>query len=451
MSRTSPDGHSTIARQTGYRTLIRLAIPVILANIAVPLLGLADTAVIGHTGDAAALGAIALGALVFSFVYWGFGFLRMGTTGFIARATGAGDHEEARAALTRALLLGLGIGMLLILLRGLISPLAMLLLGGSEDTRALLHEYIQLRIWGAPATLAMFALLGTLIGLGRTRHLLLLQVFLNGLNILLDVYFVLVLDLGVAGVALGTVIAEWSALLFGVWLLWPLVRPAPGTPWPWSLLRQRWRATLRTNSDIMWRTLFLLAGFGWFARQGAALGDDVLAANHVLLQFIAFSAFFLDGYAFVVESQVGQAVGARDQQRFRNVIVRSSHLAVGTALLLALLVLLLGHWGVHALTSLDSVRDVAINQLPWVALYVAVSCAAFQLDGIFIGTSESRPMRNSTLIALLLFIGTSIALTTWGNTGLWLAFLLFVIFRGLTLGACLPGLYRRHFGLRNVG
>ena len=134
-----------------------------------------------------------------------------------------------------------------------------------------------------------------------------------------------------------------------------------------------------------------------------------------------------------------------------NVIVRSSHLAVGTALLLALLVLLLGHWGVHALTSLDSVRDVAINQLPWVALYVAVSCAAFQLDGIFIGTSESRPMRNSTLIALLLFIGTSIALMTWGNTGLWLAFLLFVIFRGLTLGACLPGLYRRHFGLRNVG
>ncbi|MBZ2189718.1 MATE family efflux transporter [Alcanivorax sp. JB21] len=430
-----------------YRTLIQLAIPVILANIAVPLLGLVDTAVIGHTGDAAALGAIALGALVFSFVYWGFGFLRMGTTGFIARATGARDNDEVRAALTRALLLGLGIGLLLIVLQGLISQLALLLLGGSDDARALLREYIHLRIWGAPATLATFALLGTLIGLGRTRHLLVLQVFLNGLNILLDVYFVLVLDWGVAGVALGTVIAEWSALLLGLWLLWPLVRPAPGQPWPWPLLRQRqrWQATLRTNSHIMWRTLFLLAGFGWFARQGAALGDDVLAANHVLLQFIAFSAFFLDGYAFVVESQVGQAVGARDRQRFRDVIVRSSHLAVGTALLLALLVLLLGHWGVHALTSIDSVREVAIAQLPWVALYVALSCAAFQLDGIFIGTSESRPMRNSTLVALLLFIGASAGLATWGNTGLWLAFVLFVVFRGLTLGACLPGLYRRHF------
>ena len=433
----------------GYRALITLAIPVILANIAVPLLGLVDTAVIGHTGDAAALSAIALGSLVFSFVYWGFGFLRMGTTGFIARAAGANDQDEVRAALTRALLMGLGIGLLLVLCQLLISHAALTLLSGSDAAQAMLRDYIHLRIWGAPATLATFSLLGVMIGLGRTRHLLALQLFLNGLNIALDLLFVIGFGWGVRGVAMGTVIAEWSALLMGLWLIRPLVWHGPGGVWPWTqvFIASRWRQTLRTNSDIMWRTLFLLAGFGWFARQGGELGDTVLAANHILLQLVSFSAFFLDGYAFVLESQAGQSLGARNRLHFRTVLLRSTQLAVLTAGGLALAVWLAGHWAVQALTGIPPVIEAATSVLHWTALYVLLSCAAFQLDGLFIGAGESRPMRDATLMALVGFIGLSLWLTpALGNQGLWLAFTLFVVLRAVMLGLYVPGLYRRAFG-----
>lgn len=431
----------------GYRDLIRLAIPVILANAAVPLLGLADTAVIGRTGDAAALGAIALGALIFSFLYWGFGFLRMGTTGFTAQAAGAGDWPEVRAAFARALLLGLGIGVLLILLQWPLGLAALALLNGSESVELGVQQYFHVRIWGAPATLGLFALLGTLIGLGHTRQLLWLQLFLNGLNVLLDVLFVAGFGWGVRGIALGTVIAEWTSLLLGLWMVVQLIRPQDDAPlWPWQriVVREHWLRTLRANADIMWRTLMLLAGFAWFTDQGARFGDVTLAANHILLQFVSLSAFFLDGYAFVVESQVGRAMGARQALWFRLVIQRSTILAAGTAVALALLVWWPGPLFIDALTTVASVREAARLYLPWAALYVLCSFVAFQLDGIFIGTTESRPMRNATAMALGVFLLAAAWLVPhYANHGLWLAFVLFVIARGITLGAYLPALHHR--------
>ena len=433
----------------GYRTLIRLAVPVILANAAVPLLGLADTAVIGRTGDAAALGAIALGSLVFSFLYWGFGFLRMGTTGFTAQAAGAGDMPEVRAAFARALLMGLAIGLGLILLQWPLRLGALSLLNGSDAVELGVQQYFQVRIWGAPATLGMFALLGVLIGLGHTRQLLWLQLFLNGLNLSLDILFVAGFGWGVRGIALGTVIAEWTSLALGLWMVLRLIRPAPGDNaplWPWALLKVRalWWRTLRANADIMWRTLLLLAGFALFADQGARFGDDTLAANHILLQFISLSAFFLDGYAYVVESQVGRAMGARQPLWFRLVIVRSTVLAAATALVLALLVWLPGPWFIDMLTTAEGVRETARLYLPWAAVYVLCSFAAFQLDGIFIGTTTSRPMRDATGASLLLFmLALWLLVPLYDNHGLWLAFIGFVVARGLTLGAFLPLLYRR--------
>lgn len=433
----------------GYRALIQLAVPVILANAAVPLLGLADTAVIGRTGDAAALGAIALGALIFSFLYWGFGFLRMGTTGFTAQAAGADDWPEVRATFARALLLGLGIGVALVLLQWPLGRGALALLNGSAAVETGVQQYFHVRIWGAPATLGLFALLGTLIGLGHTRQLLWLQLFLNGLNVLLDVLFVVVFDWGVRGIALGTVIAEWTSLLLGLWMVLRLIRPLPGDDaplWPWQriLVREHWVRTLRANADIMWRTLMLLFGFAWFTDQGARFGDVTLAANHILLQFISLSAFFLDGYAFVVESQVGRAMGARQALWFRLVIQRSTTLAAGTAVALALLVWWPGPLFIDALTTVEPVREAARLYLPWAAVYVLCSFVAFQLDGIFIGTTESRPMRNATAMALGVFLLAAAWLVPhYANHGLWLAFVLFVIARGITLGAYLPALHRR--------
>ncbi len=422
-----------------------LAAPIMLANIAAPLLGLVDTAVIGQSGNSADLGAIALGSLVFSFIFWGFGFLRMGTTGFTAQAAGAGDWAEVRAALGRALFAGLLIGLVLLALQYPVRQGALWLLQGSDAVELQVEAYFQWRIWGAPAALGMYALLGTLIGLGHTRQLLWLQLILNGANLVLDVFFVVVMGWGVQGIALGTVMAEWLSFTVGLW--WVL-RLLPGAP-AWDGLWRRitamhaLRRTLHVNSNIMWRTFLLLAGFGWFANQGALFGDDILAANHILLQFIALSAFILDGYAHAVESLVGRIVGARQAIALDRVIRVGAEVSGLTALVLALCILFLGPHIVPWITELEVVNSVVLTYLPYASLYVLVSFAAFHLDGIFIGATGSREMRNSVLAALLIFIlAATLLISVAANHGLWLAFILFVVARAILLARYLPRVRR---------
>jgi len=431
--------------------IVGRAWPIIVANSAAPLLGLADTAVIGRTGSVASLGAIALGALIFSFVYWTFGFLRMSTTGFVARANGSGDEVEVRATLGRALLMGVGIGLILIVLQQPIFRAALSLIGGSEEVETSAGTYLEMRIWAAPATLASYALMGGLIGLGKSRTLLGIQVFMNALNIGLDVLFAGYMGMGVAGIALGTMIAEWSSSLLALLLVIRILRGRhrAGSPfWPWALIADT-RQLVRTvfaQLDIMIRTLTLLVGFGWFTQQGARLGDATLAANHILLQFISFSAFFLDGYAFATEALVGAAAGARRLDVFEILVRRTTVLAGGTALLLATAVLLGGPSLVNALTDLDAVRRAAVAMLPFTALYVLVAFAAFQLDGIYIGVTRTRDMRNAALVSLVIYLGVGWPLTrSYGNTGLWLAFIIFVIARASTLTLLYPRL-RREIG-----
>jgi multidrug resistance protein, MATE family len=428
------------------RQVFGIAWPIILANATVPLLGLADTAVIGHTGSASDLGAIALGALLFSFVYWTFGFLRMGTTGFVAQAAGAGDEAEVRAVLGRAVGMGMLLGVTLVLLRQPIGSLAFRLLSGTAEVEAAAGGYFAARIWGAPATLGTFALMGLFVGLGRSRALLAVQLFLNGLNIALDVLLAGVLGWGVRGVAIGTAISEWAALFVALGLAVRLLRLRWNDDeafWPVERLRDvaRLAGTLRANADIMIRTLFLLFGFAWFVDQSARFGETLLAANHLLLQLVAFAAFFLDGFAFAAESLVGRAVGARRRDVFDVVVRRSTELAAATALALAAILLLLGGPILRALTDLAQVRDAAARYLPFAAGYVLVSFAAFQLDGIFIGATRTRDMRNASIFALLVFLAVWWPLAgRLGNAGLWLAFILYVIARAATLAVRFPAL-----------
>lgn len=434
-----------------YRRILQLALPIIAANAAVPLLGLADTAIIGRTGTEVELAAIALGALVFSFVYWGFGFLRMGTTGFVAQAAGARDSAGVQAALLRALVLAAGIGVLLIAGRWLINSVAFRVLEASPAVLESARTYVSIRLWGAPATLATFALLGTLIGLGETRKLLVLQLALNGANVLFNLTFVVGCGWGVAGIAWGTLCAEWMAAVLGFWMVARLVAPigAQRRQWPWAMLRDAaaWRRTIGTNGDIMVRTLFLLAGFGWFARHGARFGDEVLAANHILLQFISLSAFFLDGYAFVVEALVGQTLGAGRRDVFAVVVRRTTLLAAGTALVLAAGVYLAGTFVVSLLTTSETVRASAAASLPFAALYVLLSFGAFQLDGVFIGATASRAMRNAAIMSFgALVVAGWVLIPRFGIAGLWLSFILFVVFRALSLLAYLPRLMREGLG-----
>lgn len=438
--------------------ILRKAWPIILANAAVPLLGLTDTAVIGRTGTVSELGAIALGALILSFVYWGFGFLRMGTSGFVAQAVGGNDESEVRAVLVRSLLLAIGFGMLLILVKWPLRVAALQLLDGSTEVEAITAAYIDIRLWGAPAALGMFALTGTLIGLGQSRTLLLVQLFMNGSNIILDIWFAGVLGWGAEGIALGTALAEWSSFVLTLWLMLRVlkqrqraVRVASNLKaveekfflWQRIFESQKLRQMMSANTDIMIRTLLLVFGFAWFTNRGAQFGDSILAANHVLLQLVSFSAFFLDGYAFVVEAMVGSALGARQLARFDLAVRLSSQLAAVTALMLAAIILFAGPQFIRALTDLESVRTAALHALPLAALYVLCAFPAFQLDGIFIGTTRTRAMRNASALSLLIFLLLCVPMTYWwGNTGLWWSFVLYALARALSLGLYYPGLRR---------
>ncbi len=445
MQASSPDNTPS------YRHILLLAWPVVVANIATPFLGLVDTAVIGHTRPAAALGAIAIGALVLNFMQWAFGFLRMSTTGFVAQAVGAENDPGARAAIIRAIGTGIVAGVAIIALQVPLASLAFPLMGANDEVEGLARSYFFIRVWAAPATLATFAISGALIGLGRTRQLLAVQLVLNGLNIALDLLFAGVFDWGVRGIALGTLIAEWCAAIFGLWLIVRILRGQHRDETPfvsWAELRQAaaLRLTFFTQGNIMIRTLAMLAGFAWFTRQGALLGEAQLAANHVLLSLISFCAFFLDGFALPAESLVGAAKGRGDRAQFDRAVRRTTFLAAATAVILGLILIGFGSSFISALTDLENVRQLAASFLPYVAVYIGCSFAAFQLDGIFIGTTHAAEMRNASLVSVILFILTSAWLVPLhGNTGLWLTFIGYVIVRAIALGFYYPGI-RRHIG-----
>lgn len=431
------------------RQVLAIAWPIVISNASVPLLGLADTFVIGNQGDAALLGAIALGAIVFSFIYWGFGFLRMGTTGLVAQANGAGNEMEVRAALFRALLIACVVGVFLILLQWPLRWGAFALLEGSAAVEDGAITYFSIRIWGAPATLASYAILGFFIGLQDSRTALVLQLFLNIMNIALDILFVMGFDWGVAGVAFGTLIAEVSVAVLGLFIIYRRLQSRDVSHklgWPtWERLvdRKPLRKTLSVNSDIMLRTLCLIFALAWFTNQGAKAGDVALAANAVLFQFVTFAAFFLDGFAFSAESLVGKSIGERNQVHLSKAVLYSTQMAALTALGVSLIIAILGPAAINFLTNVEEVRQAALVFLPWAILAPLTSIWCFQLDGIFIGATRTADMRNAMALSLAIYlIAWYVLADRFGNHGLWAALNIFYVARTLTLYLRYPSLVR---------
>lgn len=426
-----------------HRRVLTIALPIVVSSLSTPLLGLVDTAIIGRLPDPANLAGIALGAMVFSFVYWAFGFLRMGTTGLTAQAWGACDEVEMRAALGRALLIAVSVGAALWALQVPIGWAALRLVEGSADAEAHARTYFDVRIWSAPFTLANYALLGWFIGQGRAGTALLLQLILNTLNIVLDVWFVVGLEWGVAGVAAGTVIAESVAAVCGLVLAAFQLRRIGGA---WDLARLKDAAALRrtilVNTDIMLRSLCLIFALAWFTAQGARAGDIVLAANAVLMQFVLASAIFLDGFAFAAEALVGGALGARSRAGLRKAMLYSTEWAAGTALAVTLVLFVGGNVFVAELTTDPEVQSAARSYLPWAAIAPLAGVWCFQLDGIFIGATHTAEMRNAMFASLLAYLAVWWALTPFGNTGLWAALIFFFLIRAVSLGAYLPRLLR---------
>ncbi|WP_120636251.1 MATE family efflux transporter [Ruegeria sp. EL01] len=424
-----------------HRRVLKVALPIVLSNATVPILGAVDTGVVGQMGLAAPIGAVGIGAVILSTIYWIFGFLRMGTTGMAAQARGAGDVLEIRALLMRGLLLGAAAGFFFIVAQVAVFAGAFALSPASPEVEALTRAYLEIRIWGAPATIALYAVTGWLIAVERTRGVFVLQVWMNGLNILLDLWFVLGLGWGVEGVAVATLIAEWTGLALGLWLC----RDAfAGKLWRDTARifdAERLRRMLQVNGDIMIRSVLLTGSFTTFLFVGSDLGDINLAANQVLLQFLEITAFALDGFAFSAEALVGVAVGARDRYQVRRASVMASQWGVGGAVLLGAVFFIAGPTLIDLMSTSPEVREAGREYLIWAALAPVIGVASWMFDGIYIGATWTRAMRNAMLQSVAIYVVALFVLVpVFGNHGLWAALMVLNIARGVTLGWRYPKL-----------
>ena len=427
------------------RRVWRLAGPIMLANITIPLLGIVDTAVVGHLDQVYYLGAVAVGSLIFNFLYWGFGFLRMGTTGFAAQAHGADDSAEMVATLWRAMVVAAVIGFGLLVSQGLIIEGAMAIMEAGAEVDAHARAYFSIRIWSAPAALANYVVLGWFLGMQNARAGLIIQVTINLINIVLDLVFVVGMGMAVEGVAMATVIAEYAGLALGIFMLRGALARIGRVAIDWRRVLEpaRMRHMIGVNRDIFLRTLCLITAFAYLTIQSARMGDVILAANAVLLNMVTFMSYALDGFANAAQALIGRAVGEKSRTDYRGVVRVSTIWALGFAVAFSLAYAATGSLIIDGMTTLPEVRAAARAVLPWMILAPLVSVWGYQLDGIFIGAMQTLEMRNAMILSLIVYlIAVEVFRPLYGNHGIWLGFTLFMVARGLTLGYYFPRIER---------
>ncbi len=413
----------------------------ILSNISVPLLGMVDTGVVGHLESAVYLGAVAIGATIFGFLYTGMNFLRMGTTGIAAQRYGANDNDGLRVSLGQAVIVALLIGFLLIALQKPIAAISLRLIGGEADVQAFANEYFSIRIWSAPGTLVNYVLIGWFLGLQNARVPLIIFLTINVTNIILDLVFVLWLGMKVDGVALASVIAEYTALLVALVFVAKALREREGH-WPMArLLRIRaYAAYFAVNGNLFVRTMALMFTFAFVTAQGARMGGLVLAANAILINIQILTAMGLDGFAHAAEALVGKAVGENNRSALQRAVQLSLKWSLIFAVAFCVFYLIFGPMLVRTLTDLEDVRETTMRYLPWLILSPLVSVWSFLYDGVFVGATRAREMRDIMVFSTIaVFLPAWYLLQDFGNHGLWAAFLLFLASRGIGMHI----LYRR--------
>jgi MATE family multidrug resistance protein len=435
-----------------HRRLLAMAIPIVLANLTQPILSTVDIGIAGHLGSGAALGGVALGGLFFNVIFWGLGFFRMSTTALVAQAHGARDPAAMRGHLWRALGLAVLAGLILLALKIVLVPVAIDLLGGGAEVRQAGIAYASARLWSAPFALANYVILGFLLGSERATTALLVQALINLVNIGCAFLLVRTLDLGIAGLGFATATADLAGFAVGVVILWRLrlrdLPPLDGRSlWAGPALKR----LVAVNGDIFLRTLCLVGCFIWFTHAGAALGDRMLAANALLLNFQTISSYLLDGFAQAAESLVGGAIGAGDRQAYRQTVRISTLWAAASAVLIGGVYLVVGPSLIAFLTDSEETRAAANGYLPWAIALPLVSVWAFQLDGIFIGATRTRDLRNGMAISFVCYLAMALGLARiWGNTGLWGAFLGLMAARTIVLGALYPRIERQAFEMKST-
>lgn len=421
-------------------TFWRLAWPIILSNISIPLLGLIATGAIGHLPDSRYMGAVTLGVSLFNFLFWGFGFLRMGTTGMTSQAHGRHDDDAMRLLLAQSLIISVVIGLTLLAFSPWLLPFGIRCLGGSPEVTALAEQYAFIRIWAAPAALSNFTLLGWLLGRQQARAAMLMTIINSVINVLLVLLFTQYIDGRSAGAAWATLLADYISMLVGIILVRQQLNGLGGVL-PRAPLRQisAYADLFRVNHHLFIRTLCLLFTMLFFTSRGAEAGTTVLSANGVLLEFVMLLSFAMEGFAQAAETLTGEAVGARQWHRVSEIVRTCARLALFTGAAATALFWLAGGGMIDLLTDLSEVRDVARLYLPWLIIIPLIAVWSFMFDGIFIGATESKAMRDTLVLSTLLFLLTWYLSRGLGNHGLWLSYLVFMVLRG----GSLAWVYRR--------
>ena len=426
-----------------HRRVLSIALPIVISNATVPILGAVDTGVIGQLGGAAPIGAVGIGAIILGALYWIFGFLRMGTVGLTSQALGGGDSQEVRALFFRSAGIGLLAGLGFITFQIPIFAAAFWIAQASAEVESLARTYMSIRVWSAPAAIAIYGLSGWLIAQERTRAVLMIQLFMNVTNIILDFWFVLGLGLGVEGVAVATLIAEWGGLALGLYLCRQVFRGLALSLWQQIVNRRRVTYMMQVNCDILIRSVLLQAGFVSFLFFGAELGDVTLAANQVLLQFVYLASYAMDGFVFAAESLVGQAMGARAVAQLRRGALVTAVWAFGAAFVLAAGFWIVGPFVIDVMAKDPAVQQAARAYLPHMVAAPLLGALAWMLDGVFIGATRTKDMRNMMILSFLGYCAlVLLLLPNFGNHGLWMAMNGFFILRGVSLALRYPALER---------
>ena len=418
------------------KQIILLSIPVFFSNLAIPLVGIVDTGLMGNLGETKYLAATSIATSVMTMIIWSFGFLRMGTVGIVAQAYGKSDYREIVKTLLRNFILAIIIGFVIIISTPLLKIMISHFFSPSDETEVLINTYINVRVFSVPAELVIYIFIGFYLGIQKTKISSLLIIVLSTLNIVFSALFVLSFDLKIFGVALGTLIASYITFLFFLIFTYNfIVKKFKVIPKFENLIvRNKLIRLIKINFDIFIRTLFLTFSFLWVTYLGSRIGEDYLAVNTILMQFILLSSFVLDAYAFSTEGIIGYTIGKRSEKSFNTVVRNSFQLSFFSAVIISILYLIFFKEIIYIITDIEMLRFISFQHIMWVILIPPVACFCYQLDGIFIGASQTKEIRNAMVISVLGFISCSIYLTKYfNNHGIWFSLLLFMVFRSLSL------------------
>ena len=418
------------------KQIILLSIPVFFSNLAIPLVGMVDTGLMGNLGETKYLAATSVATSVMTMIVWSFGFLRMGTVGIVSQAYGRSDYREIVKTLLRNFIIALAAAFIILIFTPLIKISIAHFFSTSNELSELINIYLNVRVFSIPAELVIYILVGFYLGIQKTKISSLLIVILSSLNIVFSSILVLTFDLNVFGVALGTLLASYITV--GIFLMFThnfIIKKFKVIPKFENLFVQsKILKLLSINLDIFLRTIFLTFAFLWITYLGSKMGEDYLAVNTILLQFIILASFFLDAYAFSTEGLVGFTIGRRNQKSFLTVVKNSIQISFFTALIISIIYIIFFKDIINIITDIEILRFISFQHIFWVIIIPPIACFCYQLDGIFIGASQTKEIRNAMIISVIGYVGVSILLTRYlDNHGIWFSLLLFMIFRAITL------------------